>query len=131
MGAKEVILFDGDCSFCNRSVWFILKRDKRARFQFGALNSEIGQNLKREYEIPKNLDSFILLKNGRYYDRSSAALHVCKSLDGLYKLLYLFIGIPKPIRDFFYHLIAKNRHKIVKNNACKLPNKDERKRFLY
>src|SRR5699024_945153 len=114
----------------NYSVWFIIKRDKYAQFQLASLDSETGDKFKKDYGIPETLNSLILLQNERYYDRSSAVLHISKSLQGFWKLFYILIIIPKPIRDFFYNLVAKNRHKLFKNNACRIPTKEQRKRFL-
>jgi predicted DCC family thiol-disulfide oxidoreductase YuxK len=45
---KIVLLFDGDCNFCNATVNFILLRDRHDRFRFGALQSDIGKKLLEE-----------------------------------------------------------------------------------
>ncbi len=62
---------------------------------------------------------------------STAALRVTKKLDGAWSRLYAFIIIPKPIRDFFYKLFAKNRYKLFgKQDACMMPTPEIRARFL-
>ncbi|MCM3176820.1 thiol-disulfide oxidoreductase DCC family protein [Cytobacillus horneckiae] len=128
---KKVILFDGVCNFCDRSVQFIIKRDHQAVFQFASLQSESGQKLLKKHGVPEDTDSFIFVDGEKYYDRSSAALHVFKHLPGGWKLLYGLIVLPKPIRDAFYQLIAKNRYKwFGRKESCMLPTPDERKRFL-
>lgn len=126
-----IILFDGVCNLCNNSVQFILKRDTKYMFSFASLQSDAGQRLLQQHDIPKNTDSFILIENGKVYDRSTAALRICKHLKGFWKLCYLFIVIPKPIRDYMYQFIAKNRYKwFGTKTACMLPTPDLRKRFL-
>lgn len=128
---KKVILFDGVCNFCDRSVQFIIKRDHQAVFQFASLQSESGQKLLKKHGVPEDTDSFIFVDGEKYYDRSSAALHVFKHMPGGWKLLYGLIVLPKPIRDAFYQLIAKNRYKwFGRKESCMLPTPDERKRFL-
>ncbi|MBN6889495.1 putative DCC family thiol-disulfide oxidoreductase YuxK [Cytobacillus horneckiae] len=128
---KKVILFDGVCNFCDRSVQFIIKRDHQAVFQFASLQSESGKKLLKKHGVPEDTDSFIFVDGEKYYDRSSAALHVFKHLPGGWKLLYGLIVLPKPIRDAFYQLIAKNRYKwFGRKESCMLPTPDERKRFL-
>lgn len=42
---KSIILFDGDCNFCNQSVQFIINRDPKGYFQFASLQSELGKKL--------------------------------------------------------------------------------------
>lgn len=127
----QIILFDGDCNFCDKSVQFIIKRDPRGFYKFASLQSKIGQKLIKQHNIPANLDSFILVTDEKSYTKSSAALHVCKNLTGLWKTFYLLLIIPRPIRDFFYHIIANNRYKwFGKKDHCILPSPEIRKRFL-
>ena len=89
MDTHAVILFDGDCIFCKKSVRFILKRDKHAYFMFAALNGEAGTELKRKYNVPDSFDSIVLLENGQYYTASTAVLRICKALHGIYPFLYI------------------------------------------
>ena len=93
----KIILFDGECHFCNKSVQFIIKRDPQAVFKFASLESEIGRQLIKKYRVPKNVNSLILLDNNRYYSKSTAALKISKNLQGFWKYLYVFILIPKNI----------------------------------
>src|SRR5699024_9155793 len=103
----QIVLFGGDCNFCDKSVQFIIKRDPEGFYKFTSLQSEIGQHLLKQHSIPANLDSFILVTDEKWYTKSSAALHVCKNLTGLWKTFYLLFIIPRPIRDFFYHIFAR------------------------
>ncbi len=128
---KRIILFDGECNFCNASVQFIIKRDPKYIFQFASLQSDIGKSLLNQYNAPENIDSFVLMDGERCYFQSTAALRVCKYLKGAYKLLYFLVIIPKPIRNLVYRFIAKNRYKwFGKNESCMIPSPDDRKRFL-
>lgn len=127
----KIILFDGNCNFCDLSVQFILKRDKKEAFHFAALRSETGRKLRDQLAISDDKDSLIFVHDDHYYDASSAALRICKDLRGLWKLFYFFLIIPKPLRDFAYHLIAKNRYLLFGyKTKCNLPPAHIRKRFL-
>ena len=42
---KKLILFDGVCNLCNRSVQFVIKHDSKDIFMFTALQSEIGKEV--------------------------------------------------------------------------------------
>ncbi|WP_432353450.1 thiol-disulfide oxidoreductase DCC family protein [Sporosarcina sp. A2] len=129
---KRTVLFDGECNFCDASVQFIIKRDPYEYFQFASLQSETGQQLSRDFAIPEDVDSLVVIENGKAYTKSSGALHIAKKLDGLWHLAFLFILIPSPIRDGVYDLVARNRYKWFgkKEEACMLPTPAERKRFI-
>ena len=43
-GALNVV-FDGVCAFCNGSIGFLLRHDKRQRYHFAAMQSEPGRRL--------------------------------------------------------------------------------------
>lgn len=131
MDEKKIILFDGECNFCDKSVQFIIKRDPKAYFQFASIQSNVGQGLMKEYNIPQNLDSLLLLDNNEWYDQSTAALRIAKHLSAGWKLAYCLLFIPKRFRDYFYRFIANHRYRIFgKKNTCTIPSPQMRKRFL-
>ena len=129
-----IILFDGVCNFCNSSVNFIIDLDAENYFKFAALQSEAGEKLQKEYGIKpedKTLDSVLLIEDGKLHTHSTAALRIARRLKGAWSLLYAFIVIPKPFRDVFYKLFAKNRYRLFgKRDACRLPSPEERAKFL-
>lgn len=129
---KRIVLFDGECNFCNSSVQFIIKRDPAAHFFFTSLQSEAGKKYAKQYHIPDDVDSIVLIEKGKAYTKSSAALHIAKKLDGLWHLLFLFILIPRKIRDGAYDYFARNRYRWFgkTEGACMLPTPEERKRFI-
>ena len=129
---KRIVLFDGVCNFCDSSVQFIIKRDPAGHFLFTSLQSEKGVELVKQYAIPHDVDSLVLIENGKAFTKSAAALHIAKKLDGLWHLLFLFILVPRKIRDGVYDYVAKNRYKWFgkKEDACMLPPPDIRKRFI-
>lgn len=130
---KQIVLFDGVCTFCNDSVRFIMQRDKKDLFRFASLQSALGQQLTRERGIDTSqIDSIILIKPGEaYYIKSDAALNISKKLSALYPLLSLFLVLPRGFRDFFYDIIARNRYKwFGKKEECPIPTPEERAKFL-
>jgi predicted DCC family thiol-disulfide oxidoreductase YuxK len=73
---KKLILFDGVCNLCNASVLYVIKHDKKNVFMFTALQSNVGQQIIKEYKIDtKKTDSILLYtpKEGIKY-KSTAAL---------------------------------------------------------
>jgi predicted DCC family thiol-disulfide oxidoreductase YuxK len=127
-----IILFDGVCNFCDASVNFVIKRDKRRYFRFAPLQEPNGGEIARKYGIdPERLDTFVLVENGRAYRKSGGALRVARRLGGPYPLAFALIAVPPFIRDFFYDWFARNRYGwFGKKDACMVPTPGVRDRFL-
>jgi len=132
MEETPVILFDGVCNFCNYWVNFAIKRDKKKKLKFTALQGETAKQLLAKYNIsPTSLSSVIFIDSGKAYTQSSAAIRICKHLDGGWKIFYGLMIIPKFIRDFLYNIIARNRYKwFGKKESCMVPTPELRDRFL-
>jgi predicted DCC family thiol-disulfide oxidoreductase YuxK len=127
---NPIVLFDDVCQLCNASVQFIIARDPHAVFRFASLQSETGAALRQKFGVPE-VDSLVLLEDGRYYTKSSAALRICRRLVGAWKLFYIFWLIPKPLRDYVYDFVAKHRYQwFGKRDCCLMPTPDIRARFL-
>ncbi len=127
-----IILFDGVCNFCDASVNFIIDHDPKLHFKFTAQQLDAGQEILRKNGLdPAKLDTLVLSEDGNIYTRSTAVLRIAKQLSGGWKLFYVFIIIPRPIRDVFYNLFAKYRYKLFgKKEACRVPTVAERARFI-
>ncbi len=132
MAANPIILFDGICNLCNGAVQFIIKHDPEKKFLFTSLQSEAGQQLLKEYKLPsENFNSFLLLQDDTILSKSTAALKVARQLKSAWKLLYIFIIVPKFIRDALYSYIATNRYKwFGKKDDCMIPTPELQARFL-
>lgn len=128
----DLILFDGVCNFCNSSINFIIKKDKKNIFRFAPLQSNTGKNLLEQHQLKdKNIDSIIYIKNGKAYKKSTAVLQIVKKLGGFYFLFYTFIIIPPFIRDLFYDIIARNRYRwFGKREACMIPTAEVKSKFI-
>lgn len=132
MDKYPIILFDGICNFCNAAVNFTIKKDKKKQIKFAAFQSEAGRKILLQYGLPADdLRSFIFIEHGKVYTRSTAALRVCKYLNGAWPLCYALLIIPGFIRNAAYDLIARNRYKWfgAKEN-CMMPTPDIKARFL-
>jgi predicted DCC family thiol-disulfide oxidoreductase YuxK len=129
---NPIILFDGVCNLCSGIVMFTIKRDRQGIFKFTPLQSDVGQSLLKQFNLPMDsYQSFILVEGDRYYQKSTAALRVVRRMNGLCSILYVFIVLPRPIRDFIYDLIVKNRYKwFGKKEKCLIPAPGIKSRFL-
>ena len=72
-----------------------------------------------------------LIQEDRLYEKSTAVLRIVRELEGIWAILYWFILIPGPVRDFIYGIVSRNRYKIFgRREACPTPTKEIRDRFL-
>lgn len=129
---NPVILFDGVCNLCSGLVQFIINRDPSGIFRFAPLQSEAGKKLISGFDLSYDkLDSIILVENNNYYLKSTAALKIVQSLGALWPLFCVFMLVPRPIRDYFYDIVARNRYKWYgKRVECMIPGSDIKSRFL-
>lgn len=132
-----VLLYDGVCGFCNRTVQTILHHDRQGTLRFAALQSDYGKAVTARHAIRQNLDSVILLETSlstgeeRVFIRSTATLRVAAYLGGAWKWCLIAYLLPAPVRDFFYDLFARHRYRMFgKHDACPIPSKEVRGRFL-
>jgi predicted DCC family thiol-disulfide oxidoreductase YuxK len=132
-----ILLYDGVCGFCNASVQLVLRYDRRRTLRFAPLQSAYaGQVLAHHPELG-GVDSVVWVEPSadasppRVFTRSSAALRVARYLGGPWSLLLLFWLVPRPLRDWAYDVVARNRHRLVRSaTQCLVPPLAERHRFL-
>jgi predicted DCC family thiol-disulfide oxidoreductase YuxK len=127
-----IILFDGVCNFCNRSINIILEQDQDAHFQFAASQSTAGINMLQQFSLDQKASaSVILIDNEKVYTKTDAVIQIATYLKGWPRLFSFIKFIPRPIRDFGYDLVAKNRYAIFgKRETCRIPDESIRHRFL-
>lgn len=128
----QIVFYDGDCGFCNRSVMYILRHNKKDPFlYFASLQSDFANDFFRKKGEPlPDLSSLVFFENGHFYYRSTGALRIGKHLNRHKFLSRVVLLIPVIIRDSVYNFIAKHRKKIYKQEICQLPSEKERHRFL-
>lgn len=130
---KQLILFDGVCNLCNKSVQYIIKRDRKHIFMFAPLQSVIGQQLIANYNIDTSKTDSILLyvpEKGIHY-RSAAALKISSKLTYPTRLLTIFWIFPTFLRDLVYSFIARNRYKwFGKRESCMVPTPELKDKFI-
>lgn len=131
---KHLVLYDGQCGFCNKAVLFILSRDKEALFGFAPLQ---GQTAKKY--VPERVklipDTLILIENfqeesPQIFTESKAVFRIGKELGGVYKAIGSLQALPSIAFDPFYRLIARHRHKLFGPAACLIPDLRYESRFL-
>jgi predicted DCC family thiol-disulfide oxidoreductase YuxK len=127
---SEILFFDGICGLCNRTVDFLLSRDRHHRIHFAPLQGRVASAVLSA-RIRLDLNTVIFWNKGRTLTRSSAVLRSL-SLVGLpWSMTRVLLLLPRVIRDFAYDLVASNRYAwFGKRETCRMPSPDERQKIL-
>jgi len=138
-GERWVLLFDGDCAFCNSAVVQIHKADTLGQFWFAPLQGEFARPLMAARKDLASLSTVVFLVVGEksksdeakhVYVRSDAIVELCKRLGGWRRVASCGRIVPRAIRDRLYNFIARHRHKLLKKQACVIPSAELRSRTL-
>ena len=135
---NPILLYDGVCGLCNRSVQFVLRHDRNDQFRFAALQSELaGEMLERHGIHAVDLDTvYLVTAYGQaaesLVNRSDAAIAVLRELGGFWGLVAAFLSlVPRFLRNWAYNRIAASRYRLFgKYDACPLPDPKDRHKFL-
>ena len=135
MSRKIIIFFDGYCILCNKTIDFLISKDKKQKFLFASLQSKTATNILNKIEFQgeqiKNLDNVVYFKNGTFKIKSNAVLTILSDLGGIYQFTKIFYLIPLFLRNLIYDQIATNRYKwFGKRTTCRIPNQNKLTRIL-
>jgi len=129
---QAIVLFDGECAFCERSVRFIARRDAQRHFRFGASQTARAAALLAEFGLTREMTrSIVLIEDGQVFVRSTATLRIAGQLSWPWSLARLLLYVPRPVRDTVYRLVAAVRRRIAgRSNACEVPPAEIRERMI-
>ena len=132
-----VLLYDGLCGFCDGTVQFILKHDRRGTLRFATLQGDFARDVIARHPELAGVDSLVLVEpdpasgKERVYVRSDGALHVARYLGGAWNLARAAAIVPRFVRDLAYDGFARIRYRVFgRYNACPIPSPEQRARFI-
>ncbi len=126
-----LLVYDGDCGFCARSIQFILRHEQRHDLLFVPRDSEFGKDLRRQFHL-EAVESLLWIADGEAAIESGAVLNSAKYLGGIWATLAA-VGalVPAFLRNAVYRFIARNRRRFSSSAAaCLVPTAEQRARFL-
>ena len=133
----QVLLYDGLCGFCDRTVRFILARDPGGSLRFASLQGEFAARMMQQRPDLREIDSLILLDVATNGDaagvlvRSDAVLGIARYLGGPWRVASVLKVLPKALRDLGYDLFARHRYGMFgRYDACAIPTAGQRSRFF-
>lgn len=127
-----LLLYDGACGLCARSVQFVLAREREPRLRFAALQSELGGAVLARHGLEADLSTLVLVDEaGRAHVRSDAALRIAAGLRRPWSWARVLRVVPRFLRDGAYRLVARHRLALFGDaSSCRLPRPGEAERFL-
>ena len=127
---KTILIYDGECNFCDATVNYIIKHESFDFCYFTHLQSETGKQIAKDFEIPEDFDGLLFLEQDVLYGKSEAALHISRYLIFPFPLISFFFWIPAKLRDWIYDVFANRRYKWFGKKECEMPSDEVRERFL-
>jgi len=129
---QPLIIYDGVCHFCNGAVQFIIERDPKSKFLFTPMQTDLAQQKMREFCPDQiGIDTFVLIKKGKAYLWSSAALEILQDLDTSWRCLGVLKHLPVGFRDWCYQCFAQRRYQLFgRAEHCVMPDRNVRGHFV-
>lgn len=127
-----LMLYDGVCGLCARSVRWILRHERDHEIQFAPLQGAVAAAMRAKHpEIPEQLSTVVFIVGDRVHLRSKAFLYMAKHLRAPWRWLHAFRWWPAFLGDIGYRIVAALRYKLFgKHDTCEIPSPEHRKRFL-
>ena len=134
---SPVLLYDGLCGFCNGTVQFILRHDRRGTLKFATLQGDFARDVIARHPELVAVDSLVLVGRDtasgteRVFARSEGALEVARYLGGAWHLARVVAIVPRFLRDWAYDAFARIRYRVFgRYDTCPIPTPDQRARFI-
>jgi predicted DCC family thiol-disulfide oxidoreductase YuxK len=127
------VFFDGVCGLCNRTVQFLLQRDRHDRLRFAPLQGETARRILLPLGgRPEALDTiYVVTADGRLLERSRAVLFAVAALGAAWSWVGLLRVVPRPLADLVYGLVARVRYRVFgRFESCAMPTPAQRAKFL-
>jgi predicted DCC family thiol-disulfide oxidoreductase YuxK len=127
-----LVLYDGICGLCARSVRWILEHERDHEILFAPLQGSTAARARLRYpQIPASVDTVVYIAGGRAHLRSKAFLHAANHLRAPWRWGYAMRWFPGFVLDLVYRVVAAVRYRIWGHaDACMLVTPEQRTRFL-
>ncbi len=129
---KIIVVVDAHCALCAGGARWIAHRDKADRFRIVPMQSPLGRKLFAAHDIdPNDPASWLLLDGEQALQAGDAWAHAGQALGGLASLLRLLLLFPRPIRDWVYFTVARNRIRLFgRDDLCHMPDAEVARRLV-
>lgn len=129
---QPLIMFDGVCNLCSGWVRFCLAHERGTALRFAAMQSATGQAVLRGLGLPLDVyQSFLFVEEGVVHAKSAGFFRMLRYLRQPWPWLRLARVLPRPVCDWGYDRIARNRYRLFgRQDRCMVPALHLAERFL-
>lgn len=127
-----LIVFDGICVLCSGFVRMVVRLDRQGRFRFATAQSSFGEALFRKHGLrTDSYETNLVLIDGVAFTRLDSFVAVMSELGWPWRAMKALLLLPRPLRDWLYDRVAKNRYALFgRKDSCDIPSPELRERFL-
>ena len=129
---EGLVLFDGVCVLCSGWVRFLLERDTVNFFRFTPIQSPYGRALAQQLGIDAETpQTNAVIIGGRAHFKADSAVEALSRLPR-WHWVRIFATMPRPVRDWLYDRVARNRYQIFgRTESCMMPTSELMRRFVF
>ncbi|MBM2710258.1 DUF393 domain-containing protein [Mesorhizobium caraganae] len=130
--SQPLIVFDGVCVLCSGFVRTVVRLDSKNRFRFATAQSPLGAALFHKHGLrTDSYETNLVLINGAPFIRLDSFVAVMAELGWPWRAAKALLLLPRPLRDWLYERIAKNRYSIFgRKDNCEIPSATMRARMI-
>jgi predicted DCC family thiol-disulfide oxidoreductase YuxK len=127
-----LIVFDGVCVLCSGFVRMVVRLDRQSRFRFATAQSPFGEALFGQHGLrTDSYETNLVLIDGVAFTQLDSFVAVMAELGWPWRAMKALLLLPRPLRDWLYVSIAKNRYALFgRKDSCDIPSPELRERFL-
>jgi predicted DCC family thiol-disulfide oxidoreductase YuxK len=128
---RNLVLYDGECGFCDRLVQWLLRHDRKGILSYAPLQGETAKPF-----VSGDVDTMVFVERGddgatRVYERSRGVFRILRRLGGIWRVISWLRVLPRFVTDAGYRLIARNRIRwFGRVESCRVPDAAVKARFL-
>ena len=127
-----VVFMDGDCVLCTTGARLIARLDRKEEFRICPIQTPTGAAVLRHYGLePDDPTTWLYLADGRAYTSLDAMIRAGTRMGGIGKLLLGLRMLPRPLQDWLYRRLARNRYRLFgRTDMCAVAGPGLRARLM-
>ena len=130
--AAPVAVMDAECAICSWGARMIHRLDRSGRVRICPIQSPLGAALLRHYGLKaEDPSTWLFIDEGHAHVDFDAVIHAGQRFGGWGRLTAVLWILPKPLRDWLYRRLARNRYALFgRADLCALPDPAFQRRLL-
>lgn len=130
--SAPVAVMDAECAICSWGARMIHRLDRSGLVRICPVQTPLGAALLRHYGMaPDDPTSWLFLDTGLAYADFDAVIHAGQRFAGLGHMTGVLRLLPKPLRDWLYRRLARNRYALFgRGDMCALPDAAFQRRLM-